>query len=90
MKEGEVAKEMEKVLKGNRLAIVGHGERGSSESHTAGVSAVSPQMINKQGDKEQEGGGVKDEEEMQEGVRRECAGGAERDGVKRELGRESG
>ncbi len=46
------------------LRDIGHGERGASGFHTAGVSAVSPHEDDRQGDEEQEGGGTEDEEEM--------------------------
>ncbi len=51
----------------------GRGERESSEFHMVGVSAARPHEGEQQGDKEQEGGGLEDEEETFEKLPGESA-----------------
>ncbi len=51
-------------VEGQSFRDICHRESDSSVIHTAGVTAVCPHEGDQQGDREQEGGGMKDEEEM--------------------------
>ncbi len=58
-------------VEGQSFLDLGHGERGSSGVHPAGVRTVSPSEDGQRGDEEQERGGVRVEEGVREGVRPE-------------------